>query len=478
MTPVALALAFLIGISPVMPAFAGSDPRQVGTPVEVDMDLARRIVGSVFGLQISSIEQDSTAFRFSISGFSDSRRCPLQDLRNLSCDGFEWMPSRVTIFRQGRQAPISGHLARNLVVMVDLESDSVGFAIGTMHGVLVTPSGGLSSGRPCSFGWYLSRSGYSIGMSIRDVSGDGAADVVYSYGQILPRGVSIAVRDVWTFPAMAATKFISSGEKLSGVLGSTFEGVPIHLSADDRTESGRFVFLSGDGGRPAVPGSSPTGILAIERLVLKQPGPVWEFQVIGDTGGGWLDFLAVQGDVQDDDVPAPEPGLLDRMDPDSVDTLSGDRCAMSDLPADLSVKARRALLEAEDTCRTALAAVPARPVLLRAAMLLVRGFALSWKGWPLLGASFFESASVELLASGHNLPALFASWLAALGTVAAFDALCGNDVVGNCEAGGIDPLSGLHINSVVQVVLEALDDLQGGAGRIIEYLQKSPELLT
>ncbi|HNU69521.1 MAG TPA: hypothetical protein PKH54_01345 [Myxococcota bacterium] len=473
--PVALALAFMVLPAPVFPASADSEQAQVGAPVEVDLDLARRIAGSVFGLDISGVEQDSSAFRFSVSGFSDSRRCPLSGLRNLSCESFEWIPSRITIYRKARQAPVSGHLARNLVVMVDMESDSVGFAIGTLHGVLVTPSGGLSAGRPCAFGWYLSRSGYSIGMSVRDVSGDGAADVVYSYGQVLPRGVSIAVRDVWSFPAMAATKFISSGEKLSGVIGSTFEGVPIHLSSDDRTELGRFVFLSGDSGRTAVPGSVPAGILAIERLVLTPPVPVWEFQVIGDTGGGWLDFLAIQGSIRDDEGPVAEPGLLDRMDPESAEMLSGDRCTMSDLPTDLSVQIRRALLDAEDTCRVASAGVPASPVAASAAAMLIRGFALAWKGWPLLAASFFEAASVELLASGRALPAVAASWFAALGTVSAVEALCGEDAAGSCEAGGIDPLHGLYLDSVARIAAGAMDGLRGVVDRMVEGLRKLPE---
>ena len=428
--PVILAAFVCLIIAP--PAFSRALPDVAqGKRVILDRAGADTVVTKVFGLNAEIDRESSEYFRYRVESFIDSRRCPLDKIRGLNCVGLDWKPSAITVYRQAWDGPVSGHLSRNRVVMVDMESESVGFAIGTMHGVLVMPSAGYSKKRRASFGWYLSRSGRSMSISLKDVSRDGVADVVYTYSQVFPRGLAVAVQDVWTFNRMAASKYISSGEKLSGVLSSTFEGVPVFFGSDDRVEVGRFIY--GSGGRGVPDGSGPP-VVVVERTLSSDQGlsRSWELQVVADMGTGWVDYLAVQGsptDVTTTGDRAPAPG--DRA-ADGFDAPEGDMCTILDLP----VPVRRFLLDIEDICRTANQAGPIDNVLLITADRIIRGFSLGVRGFPVLASAFFESAAVELAVSGRYFFAGLVSWFAALAAQVSIDSVCAagcDDSIISCE---------------------------------------------
>lgn len=365
-----------------------------GRAVSLDREFADSVARGAFGLEWTGVAESVDRFIYEIKGFRDSRRCPLEGIRDVGCDNFEWTPSRFIIYRDAWDGALSGHLALNRAVAVDLSSDSAPFSIGSMHGVLVVPSSGIDSRKKPSFGWYLSRSGSSVAMSFMDVSGDGLEDVVYTYRQRMPGGVLVVPRDVWSFRDMIASKYLSSGEKLSGVSTSTFEGVPFVLESEERHELGRFIFRKVRVAQP-LSGQGQVQIITVERGVFAPAGPPsWELQVLADVGSGWFDYLSIVGTPCETGPSGPddETGGLDFND--------SDRCAFSELPPDAPIEVRRSFLDIEGVCRFADQPVDWDSPVLRAAVMMFRGVSLTMAGYPMLGSVFYESAAVEIEAIG------------------------------------------------------------------------------
>ena len=390
----------------------------------LDRAYADSVAGGVFGLEWSSVDEGADRFVYEISRFRDARKCPLQDVRDVECGDFEWMPSSLTIYRDAWDGALSGHLAQNRAVAVDLFSDGAPFSIGTMHGLLVAPSAGIESRKKPAFGWYLSRSGRSVSVSFRDVTGDGLEDAVYAYRQTMPGGVLVVPLDVWSFADMVATKYLSSGEKLSGVSTSTFEGVPVILESEGRHESGMFSFGSVRGGGQG-DGSGTVKTLTVERGVFRDgKPPSWELQVLADTGDGWLDYLSIMGTPCDT-------GPSDPGDDNSESWGEpGDRCSFSELPPDTPIEIRRIFLDMEGVCRFAERPVEYGVPILRAVDMVFRGSALWLAGYPMLAAVFFESAAVEVEAAG--MTSFPISMLAASASSEVFSSLCTPEGPGRC----------------------------------------------
>ncbi len=388
-----------------------------GHTVDLDREYSDTLLRGSFGLDWSVVQESGDRFVYEIRGFVDSRTCPLQDLRDIDCGGFAWVPSRVTVYRSAWDGALSGHLAQNRAVAVDMESETAPFSNGTMHGVVVVPSAGVEARKKPVFAWYLSRTGISVSMAFRDVSGDGLEDLVYTYRQTMPGGVSVMPCDVWTFVDMVAARYVSSGEKLSGVSTSTFEGVPLVLDADGRHETGLFAFgqvpvTMPDGGRGTVQ------VLSVERGVFRdgQP-PSWEMQVLADTGTGWFDYLSTMGTPCDTGA---EGGAGA---PEGAWNADADRCSFSELPPDAPIEIRRSFIDMEGVCRFAVSPVEFDAPLLRAAAMIFRGMVLALGGHPVISAVFLESAAIELDTVGlRSFPLSFA---AAVQASAAEEAVCG-----------------------------------------------------
>lgn len=426
-----VAQAFLFLAEPALGAVPGDAGS--GNPVVLEREDADRFVRDVFGLDAGIKSESSDRFDYQVRGFLDSRKCPLHGLRGLNCVDLEWTPSVISVHRNAWEGPVSGHLSRNLVVMVDMSSSSVGFAIGTMHGVLVTPSGGISRKRPASFGWYLSRSGASMSVSLKDVSGDDSADVIYTYSQVFPRGVLVAVQDVWTFSNMEAVKYISSGEKLSGVLSSTFEGVPVFFRSDERVEFGRFIYPVAAGMRKTPLGQEPAVVVVERSISSGGAGRVWELQVVADAGSGWVDYLAVQGNPSDPSTSGTNQDTGRAA--DGIDAPEHNRCAMLDLSGEVPVAVRRLFLDIEEVCGVADGAASRGNVLIDAVDLVFRGISVGAGGFPVIASVLFESAAENLAVAGFRPMAAVLSWLAAAGAGVAVDSFCGGDR-GRMDAGG------------------------------------------
>lgn len=288
------------------------------------------IAESVFGCVVLESEVSATSVTFTVTGFVDGRKCPLESVRDVRCGDFAFMPSQIVVYRSARISAMAGHLARNLVVSVDLQSETAGVAYGTLHGALVFP--GTSVADKPAFAWYLSRFGTTRGMDFNDVDGDGAADLIYTYSQILPGGITVVPQDVWIFKGLTAEKLISSGEKFSGVSTSTFEGVPLNEDFDGDIRRGVFRFVS------LAPGMPLAGIIERARLAGLDSG--WEFHLVADLGDGWRDYLTGTSEVAEDEA-------------EGLGYENGINCIPVDQPPDLPVSIRRKILDLEDVCRLA-----------------------------------------------------------------------------------------------------------------------------
>lgn len=472
-----LLASLVLGVAPAAAAESLVPPAPSGSVFRVERDYADSVARGAFGLKWDAVVEVADGWEYNITGFVDNRSCPLQSIRGLSCEQLDWLPSRLRIHRDGWEGALSGHLAVNRVVAVDMQSDSAPFAIGSMHGVLVASSSGIEGRKAPAFGWYLSRSAESVGMSFLDVSGDGLEDVIYTYRQTLPGGVLVVPRDIWSFADMTASKYLSSGEKVSGVSTSTFEGVPAMLVTDGRTELGRFVLRFA---RDRSQGTAGTTILTVERAVFTDGrAPSWELQVLADSGSGWFDFLSVVGTPRGDgDAPDPwAAGSGDDVDfdPDS-DFTSADRCAFSELPVDAPIEMRRAFLDIEGICRFIDEPVQATLPLARAALMLFRAIAMQMAGYPMIAAVMFESAAQELYASG--LSGLFSSVLASLSSSAASLAICPEDGALPCWADPGDGRRGLAsdwIADLAEPVLAAWDGMMTWIAGVVAGDGAQPE---
>ena len=282
------------------------------------------LVSRVLHLSASGVETTEKAHVFQVAGFTDSSKCPLEGMRGVRCGEFTWQPSVVTVYRRAFVAALSGHLARNLVVAVDLGSSSAPLARSTMHGVLVFPTPDLDS-RP-AFAWYLSRLGSTVAIGFADVNQDGALDVIYTYEEEMPGGVRVVPRDVWSFVDMRPARLISAGENLSGVALSLFEGVPLAEESDGRLVRGAW--------RLARLGTSTAVIL--DRGSMPRGG--FELRVLSDLGSGWRELLVgAAGEL------AADAEAVGRGDP-------ADCTAFEPETEGLDLSARRLLLDLESVC--------------------------------------------------------------------------------------------------------------------------------
>jgi hypothetical protein len=301
----------------------------------VDRDLdeteARTVAAGILGAVPSDLREDRDAYRFKTSGLVAGRSCPLDGVRDVRCGEFEYVPSRVTVHRRSLVAAVSGHLARNRVVLVDLDSDDAPLAFGSLHGILVFPTEQVRSKDRPAFAWYLSRLGRGISLDMRDVDGNGTLDLVYTYSQLMSGGVRILARDVWTVDGLQAVKLISSGEKLSGVYSTTFEGVPLLQDGDGWMVRGSWNY------QDVVPGMPP--MVVLDRVSLGIDRATWDLHVLADLGEGWREILAgtsasrgEQGYGSDEDDP---------------------NCLPGDVQEGLHLDVRRRLLDLEAACRHA-----------------------------------------------------------------------------------------------------------------------------
>ena len=195
---------------------------------ELTLSEAGHVVAAVLGCVPGKVEETRNSYVFQVTGMVRGRRCPMEGTRGTSCGEFRWMPSRVELYKSAMTAPVSAHLAANRLVVVDMRSDSAGLSMGTLHGVLVFPKADVLTRERPAFAWYLDRLGTSLDLSVTDVDSDGADDIVYTYALTLAGGVRVVARDVWSVAGLKPGKLVSSGERLSGVFLSSFDGMPLH----------------------------------------------------------------------------------------------------------------------------------------------------------------------------------------------------------------------------------------------------------
>lgn len=358
-----------------------ANPSLPSAPIPQDERLAAadaaEIVTLVLGGVIRDVQESPDRFTFDVEGLGGGRSCPLDGVRDVRCGAFRFVPSRIVVMRRAPLAALTGHLARNRVVAIDMESDEAALSSGTLHGVLVFPSGRVTAREKPAFAWYVSREGAGLSIGLRDLDRDGVLDLFYTYTQWLPGGVRVISRDVWSFVEMRASKMLSSGEKLSGVSTSMFDGVPLHRDDDAGILRGAWHVVSLGNGLPS-------GVVVEHAHLGAQAG--WEMHVIADLGGGWREHLVgtslspVSGDAYGGDD-----GLGD--DPN---------CLPGDVTSDLGLEARRRLLELESACRVAASASQGGPV--HALSTLWAAWRMRLSGMNLVAAGMAESASRELAA--------------------------------------------------------------------------------
>lgn len=338
----------------------------------LEVDEAARVAGTILGARVDDPSDDGQRFVFDARGFRDKRTCPLDGVRDVRCGPFTWSPSRVAVYRQVLAGAVSGHLARNLVVRVELTSDDAGVAFGTLHGVLVFPGPSVGPSDRPAFAWYVGREARVLAAGLLDVNRDGALDLLYTYVQRLPGGRRVVARDVWTFTALQAEKLISSGEKLSGLGTSTFDGVPLHEDGPDGAVRGAFRF------EDLAPGLPLAGVFERARLAGVRSG--WDLRVVADLGDGWREILSGVG---------PQAGV-----PEGASEAA---CRPLDVPAEADMEVRRRLLDLETACRIAMDATPDdRPEPWRAPLRLKAALRLDVVGLPMAALGLRERAANDL----------------------------------------------------------------------------------
>lgn len=327
--PVSLLLSFMAveaWASLVVPAAPPPADYRL-TAAEADV-----IVAEIFGAIIKDSVETPQGFSFTTSGLIAGRSCPLDGVAAVRCGAFRFAPSKINVIGKARVGGLSGHLARNKIVAVDMESDTNALSSGTLHGVLVFRTDRISKKDKPAFAWYVSRQGEGVSMELLDVDRDGVLDLVYTYRQWLPGGYMVVSRDVWTFVDMEASKLLSSGEKLTGVFTSVFDGVPLHKDDFFGISRGTWRVLPlGQGVPPAI---------VLEQAHL---GPVtgWELHVLANLGAGWSEFL----------VGSSFSGELEGV----FEDYAGDEsnCVPIDTYNELGIESRRRLLDVEYACTTA-----------------------------------------------------------------------------------------------------------------------------
>lgn len=313
------------------PSAAALPPPGPAVAVPVTVAEARSLAESLFGCSIGHIEEDPRGFLLRVEGCGRTLPCPLDRVRDTRCGRFRWEPDEVRLYRASFVASVSGHLAHNRVVVVDLRSSTAGLAYGTLHGVLVFPLAEADPRSRPAFAWYLTRLGRTLGLDTLDVNADGSLDLVYTYSSSQVGGIRVVSRDVWTVTNLVADRLISSGDALAGMALGAFDGVPLHRDLDEGFERGAWRVETLEPTRPL--------LILIERAAFPAvAGPDWEFQVVTDLGEGWMEILSG----------APTSGRGEGV---FVDGAPAGTCAPADAPAGLSLGARTRLLRLETACR-------------------------------------------------------------------------------------------------------------------------------
>ena len=348
--------------------------------VPVTAEEAVAIAAKILSTRVGPPRESARRFDFDATGLAGDRACPLEGVREVKCGDFAFSPSAVTVYRHSWVAAVSGHLARNRVVMVDLFSETAPIANGTVHGVLVFPGPAVTASPKPAFAWYASRLAFGVGLDLADVDADGALDLVYTYQQYVGLGVRIVVRDVWTVTDMRPQPLVSSGEKLSGVLVSTFAGVPLAVDGDGWMRRGEWTLAPLGPGRPQA--------LVFERGGWPGGRTGWDLHVVADLGDGWREYLAGAGGDRWNRVRPPQ----------DDDAAAGADCSPADTGDSLTVAARRRLLDLEEDCRAALSVLPpgATPDPLAAPGRLWVAMRLHAGGLHLAAAALEEAASADL----------------------------------------------------------------------------------
>ncbi len=382
----------LLPILLLQPLLAEGLPAAPAPPAPVETTLsaadAAEVVASILGAVIDDVVEAPDRFTFTVGGLKQGRPCPLDGVRDVRCGAFTFAPSRVVVMRRSPIAALSGHLARNRVVVVDMDSEKAAIASGTLHGVLVFPTERITARARPAFAWYVSREGAGLDIDLRDLDRDGVLDLFYTYTQWMPGGVRVVSRDVWTFIEMRASKMLSSGEKLSGVSTSVFDGVPLHRDDDAGMLRGAWRIVPLGDGLPSA--------VVVEQAHLGQTAG-WELHVIANLGGGWREHL-----VGTSLFGAPGEAF------GGQDGLGADpNCQPGDVTSDLGLEARRRLLDLESACLTAASATGGGTA--GALVTLWTAWRMQLAGMPLVAAGMAESASRDL---ARGWPATW--WLSAL----------------------------------------------------------------
>lgn len=386
----------------------------VGAPSETPVSLAEAeaVVRDLFGLDTGEAVEGQRGYSFKVLGLAGRARCPLEKVRDTRCGEFAWVPSQARVFRHSLVAPVSGHLSRNRVVVVDLFSEGAGVAFSALHGVLVFPGPRVKPDAKPAFAWYLTRLGATVSLDLSDVTGDGLVDILYGYSQRMGGGVQVVARDIWTVARLDPEKLLSAGEKLSGVFLSTFDGAPLHDDGLWTLGRGALRTLSTAPERP--------DLVVLERARMAGSGTAWELLVLADFGEGWTEQLTGAPG-------APETRGIEV----EVEGEPGPDCTPVEVPAGLSIEARRRLLELETACRVARAPYQvgdeADAPLLKAVYLMWAAVRMHLAGYSMIALALEESASMTLSAGWpmswplSALLSLHAAWFAQTAYSQAFD---------------------------------------------------------
>ena len=335
--PILLVLACVVSATAraqTFPVVAAPPPE----PAPVTSDEALVIASKVFGAHVVGVGEDARSFVFTTSGLERGRACPLEGLRDVKCGEFRWQPSSVTVHRAALAAAVSGHLARNRVVLVDLASGDAPLAASALHGVLVFPTLRVAATPAPAFAWYLSRLGRGVGLDLLDADADGALDAVYTYEEEA-LGVRVVPRDVWAFTDLKPSRLISSGDKLSGLFVTTFDGVAVAEDGDGWERRGSWRVVAPAAGLPLS--------ILLERATLPWTSAGFDLHVVADFGDGWREVLSGSAGGS-----RPQAAATDEASDPPPD------CVPAEVPPELGLSARRRLIDLETSCRLAVDALP------------------------------------------------------------------------------------------------------------------------
>ena len=434
---VAFGLGFL-GISVGFAALPPAPPVETVPLAEAD---ARELATVLFGCSVTAVREGPHAYSVALGSCA---ACPLEKVRGTRCGRFSWTPDRARFYRTSFVAAVSGHLARNRVVVVELTSHGAGVSYSRMHGVLVFERSEPDPRSRPAFAWYLTRLGRTIAVDFADVDQDGAMDVLYTYAVREAGGGRVIARDVWSVHDGAAERTIASGDSLPGPAGAVFDGFYLHRDREDLMERGTWRTI------PLAGAHSP--LIVLERAAVGMLAhPVWQFLVVADLGDGLSEFLS--------GAPPAPPGQEVFLDGSEAGT-----CEPAEVPAGLSLETREVLLRLESACRSArdASAVRPEPAIVAAMRLLWAASAARAGGLKAVSLSLECAAGNALMQSGRSgfwlaLPLwAHATWTAHRMLAQAYDE--------RFSALPSSPWTGGRLAAPIRGLFKALARLFGGAG--------------